>query len=322
MEESVLQCFLLSAVPGQTSPEELRFSYQCSLARSLRLFLTQIEATCHISLESILEKTDLLNPKQQFSPLLFYCYTALKDAYEKKEMESLFIALQFIKNHALECFYTSERTYGSCMTESWELMTFTKVKGSVPLSEARMLPLVHWTPSSFPPAPFLAAEKLMETEKEMMREYEVYVSSLKFFSGRVLEGVTSPLFFGNIYLRLAYPHENATLFYLEHLIHELSHLHLFAMMGLDPLILNPEEELFTSPIRSDKRPMSGIFHAAFVLARIARAFGKLPQTEEVVAIYNKTKCSLEDALNTISAKASLTPAGRSVFESLSPCARL
>ncbi len=55
------------------------------------------------------------------------------------------------------------------------------------------------------------------------------------------------------------------------LVHECGHLVLFAQAREQPLVLNPPEERFGSPLREDLRPLDGIYHAAFVSAREALA---------------------------------------------------
>lgn len=55
----------------------------------------------------------------------------------------------------------------------------------------------------------------------------------------------------------------------EVLAHESGHLLLFGLTVDEPLVLNPDDELFESPLRVDPRPMDGIYHATFVSARMA-----------------------------------------------------
>ena len=88
------------------------------------------------------------------------------------------------------------------------------------------------------------------------------------------------------------------------------------MMGQDPMVLNPETELFPSPIRIDKRPMIGIFHASFVLARILFAFRILEGNKGVFEIIEKTERALNDCLSVIEEHGKLTGAGYSLFESM------
>lgn len=69
--------------------------------------------------------------------------------------------------------------------------------------------------------------------------------------------------------------EFSNLLLIEHLVHETSHLFLNSILAHDPLILNEEDKNYVSPIRSDLRPMLGIYHTSFVLSRVIRIFKKL-----------------------------------------------
>ncbi|MEX0970337.1 MAG: HEXXH motif-containing putative peptide modification protein [Paracoccaceae bacterium] len=62
---------------------------------------------------------------------------------------------------------------------------------------------------------------------------------------------------------------------VEVLAHEAGHSLLFGLTVDEPLVLNPDEELFASPLRDDPRPMDGIYHATFVSARMAWAMERL-----------------------------------------------
>lgn len=52
------------------------------------------------------------------------------------------------------------------------------------------------------------------------------------------------------------------------LIHESSHLKLFIAYLDDEIVLNDPDARFSSPLRREGRPMNGLFHAAYVLARM------------------------------------------------------
>lgn len=56
------------------------------------------------------------------------------------------------------------------------------------------------------------------------------------------------------------------------LVHESAHGLLFAQARRQPLVRNAPDEHYASPLRTDPRPMDGIFHAAFVSAREVWAF--------------------------------------------------
>jgi hypothetical protein len=59
------------------------------------------------------------------------------------------------------------------------------------------------------------------------------------------------------------------------LVHESSHLLLFALSSRSALTKNPGTERYSSPVRSDPRPIDGIFHACFVTTRVHLAMGRL-----------------------------------------------
>ena len=52
------------------------------------------------------------------------------------------------------------------------------------------------------------------------------------------------------------------------LVHESSHVLLFGLSAEGPLTLNNGHERYASPVRTDKRPIDGIYHAAFVTTRV------------------------------------------------------
>lgn len=67
----------------------------------------------------------------------------------------------------------------------------------------------------------------------------------------------------------------------EALAHESGHSLLFGLTTTEPLVFNPDEELFSSPLRADPRPMDGIFHATFVSARMAWTMERLAQSKRL-----------------------------------------
>ena len=59
------------------------------------------------------------------------------------------------------------------------------------------------------------------------------------------------------------------------LVHESSHLLLFAFSSQSALTKNAGTERYSSPVRSDPRPIDGIFHACFVTTRVHLAMKRL-----------------------------------------------
>ncbi|NOZ32025.1 MAG: hypothetical protein GXP01_02885 [Alphaproteobacteria bacterium] len=59
------------------------------------------------------------------------------------------------------------------------------------------------------------------------------------------------------------------------LMHEAAHTLLFGATIVEPLLYNGDDELYSSPLRQDPRPMDGIYHATFVSARMHHALAGL-----------------------------------------------
>lgn len=62
---------------------------------------------------------------------------------------------------------------------------------------------------------------------------------------------------------------------VEVMAHESAHVFLFGCCRDEMLVENDDEDLFTSPLRPDPRPMDGIYHATFVSARMHWAMSRL-----------------------------------------------
>ncbi|HVF83821.1 MAG TPA: HEXXH motif-containing putative peptide modification protein [Sphingomicrobium sp.] len=59
------------------------------------------------------------------------------------------------------------------------------------------------------------------------------------------------------------------------LAHESGHNLLFGFCASGPLTDSPDDELFHSPLRADPRPMDGVIHATYVIARMHQTLQRL-----------------------------------------------
>lgn len=85
--------------------------------------------------------------------------------------------------------------------------------------------------------------------------------------------------------------------YYRQIVHEAAHNLLFAIAREQPLITNDPIDRHASPLRSDPRPMDGIFHAVFVSAREALAFDALLVRHETAPCLTKEEAGvIEDML--------------------------
>ena len=105
------------------------------------------------------------------------------------------------------------------------------------------------------------------------------------------------------------------------LAHESGHNLLFGLAADGPLVLNEDFERFTSPLRSDLRPMDGIIHAVYVVARVHRSLSVLlrsgvfsaKEAERVRAGLTQQADVYRRGLKTVRAEARLTPLGQKVM---------
>jgi hypothetical protein len=138
-------------------------------------------------------------------------------------------------------------------------------------------------------------------------------------SGMEFDGGSSYSLWGALFLN-ATCHEN-DIAMAEVIAHETAHCLLYGMSIDESLVLNPDDELFPSPLRRDKRPMDGIYHATFVSARMHWAMSRLIESGQLDAQAHKTaeQACHEDQVNfysgyeTVAAHAQLTETGKQVM---------
>jgi hypothetical protein len=86
-------------------------------------------------------------------------------------------------------------------------------------------------------------------------------------SAKRFGGVTSFLVWGASFINIEFYKTRWDA--VQFLVHEITHSLLFGLSFDDPLVENVPDESYKSPLRSDLRPMDGIFHATLVCGRLA-----------------------------------------------------
>lgn len=82
---------------------------------------------------------------------------------------------------------------------------------------------------------------------------------------------------------------------MEVIAHESAHSLLFGMCRDEMLVENDDEELYPSPLRTDLRPMDGIYHATFVSARMHWAMARLLESGAAGDEYSAEIRAAQDA---------------------------
>lgn len=109
------------------------------------------------------------------------------------------------------------------------------------------------------------------------------------------------------------------------LAHESAHNLLFGFSADEALVKNAPEELFSSPLRKDPRPMDGIYHATFVTARMYRVVRRLLESGVLdAAAQEKARKDLaenarlfENGIETVEKFGELSALGESVMRGAS-----
>lgn len=158
-------------------------------------------------------------------------------------------------------------------------------------------------------------------------ELGVLVGDVLIMSSRKLNAGSSFPAYGCIYLAALRSDQSWTA-YLEHLVHEAAHHYLFVLWSHSPLLAFEPPETYCSPLRTEPRPISAIFHQMFVLARVIRTKRLFEATGRFASDLadmrtqyqnDSSPGSFEDkfvmAANVIESHAKLTPVGEAVFHS-------
>ncbi len=111
---------------------------------------------------------------------------------------------------------------------------------------------------------------------------------------------------------------NDTVKLAEEIVHEASHVRLNTFLATKNFILNPWDKLYRSPLRQDERPMFGIVHQVFVLARLREFY--LRCTQVIDSRYAKdvdaTQSLLEDGFRVVQTHGSFTESGSRLMDSI------
>lgn len=138
--------------------------------------------------------------------------------------------------------------------------------------------------------------------------------------GAVFSGATTIFLWGAVLINPAEVRGRLQLF--EALTHECAHALLTGMTGGVDVTENDPTERFKSPLRSDPRPMEGIAHATFVLARIVYVLDLLANTaslhdHEQTQVASMKAANLQHfraGADVIQRSARLTREGKMIFD--------
>jgi HEXXH motif-containing protein len=135
-----------------------------------------------------------------------------------------------------------------------------------------------------------------------------------------LDGGSHYQLWGALFLNGAFHQDDVSV--VEVVAHESAHSLLFGFCTHEPLVLNEDEERYASPLRQDKRPMDGIYHATFVSARMHLAMSTLAlsprlsaaERERALAAARLDLANFDAGYAVVEAAGRLTPLGRQLMD--------
>lgn len=293
-------------------------AYNTKLLQSFREILVRLPELSSDIRSTIIEGLENINPSYKQNPSLYRLYFQCRDATEDARLAAPISELLHFLSHTHPPDFSIERLTRAdwllrdviCPIESNAVggnLAFNELPQDAFPSEASRLRSAWDLIAALDPA--------------MGEELMTFVTNVYLFRGRTVVGLTSPRFHGAMFLSAA-PGSDDPTYYVEHLVHEGSHMRLNTLIAFDPLVRNGDVAAFQAPIRQDKRPMLGVLHATFVLFRIVRVLSHCAEHagasehDQWIAAAATAHARFEKGLRVVKEHADLTDWGRRLVSSM------
>lgn len=314
--------YLAEALPLSGRALELRHNFNSSLLNSFKYLL----GLCDEAMPSDLftkasQKLDSLNPATKFSGLLSLLHSDFYNAVETQNVQQVKkIALRLCEDNfeiqGIE--HINLANLGEYYVPLVE-MTFSQ-------GLARDIQIFPLPAKEFEEAKALIQQAMQLYQSyfpDFFSEFQELVGEILILKAKGLKAGSSIDLFGMIYKNSLFEADTLT-YALDFLVHEQAHLYVHLLAKDDPLLLNPLEK-HDSPVRADKRPLIGIYHAVFVLARryyiLNKAFSQnlIPQAEHIYCkgLIDERKKFFFAGLDILQNHAQMTPLGERLIASAS-----
>jgi len=325
MSESTVSESLFHVEPKEGNPERIHRLLRDNIYQKYLQIVDEIEDTLNdsgydINFGAVKDHIERLDPTNRFAPAVYVNHAQLVADMKSGNAGQVIhhIATLYEMDHS-DLYRTEGLLVTSAVTESWENYAIPLAKSETP-GVSLVFPVDEPALTRYRDEIHRAVELIETVDPLMGEEIREYVDGVKLFTGHNIIGATSPKFYGNIFLQRPDDDLNRMeriAYFVEHIVHETSHLHASALQIHDEFILNPPEETYTAPIRPDARPMSGNYHATFVLSRITRVFRRLVEEFDDEAFSDhleKAEREWEGGYEVVREHGELTEMGEQIFD--------
>jgi len=319
--DASLCAFLPSAARGRAVDRRVRDALRASLTALLGAFAEQ-GAITPAEIDRVLAAVD----SQPIMPALFGAYSDLVDATFRDAPEAATEALAALVHAAgrsdvppLRFVTLDDAALGPGMTAR-----YVRLLDDDPDVPVKFQPL---PPDELAGAARVAGEAFALLDRaapEIAGELRAMISEIVFVGGGsgeyIFHGAATFYLWGALFMNASrFPDR---LGMAEGIVHEAAHSLLHGLTYGAPLVENPRDERYPSPLRYDPRPMDGIAHATYVLARMDHcvqqllASGTLTEAERDAALARSrsNRGFYAEGLEQVDAHARFTPTGARVFD--------
>ncbi|MCE2571811.1 aKG-HExxH-type peptide beta-hydroxylase [Motilimonas eburnea] len=311
-----------------------------STARKLRefqvdlwkIYTSMCETKLGLELSDINEILDSIVNEKKLSPKFIFAFYELSCSMKSGDITGILDSLSKIKIAIGNEIISEKIEISSICSEDWEWNYINYLRSyerkNIRNESTIVRPILNNSELDFHKKNIEVALNLIKEQTPCIySEVEAYLTDIKIFQGRVLRGDTSSKVFGAIWLRVPEKEDDQVAYWIEHIIHEVSHLKLEALFHLDKLTLNcDDEKIFRAPIRNEMRPLRGVFHATFVLSRMVRFFKTASLNGYDKRFRDRLqlcRLQLEIGINEVlSDKANFTENGKKIRDSFNECSML
>jgi len=311
-----------TASPSPHLAQELHASFRSLMRAQFLAALSSAAEGLSVDLTPLARRVERLSPALGLSPAAYVELTLLGEALHSGDVTRVTDRLQALSILPDAELVDVDFRVEPVLTERWESAFIESVRQDPVDGREREARLVRALIGK-DPAPAIAAcdaalDLISEVDPDLFGEFREYVTRVKLFSGRGYLGFSSPAAFGAVFIRS--PEDAMLEHFLEHLVHELSHLSLNVLMAHDPLLQNPSTP-GDAPLRSDVRPLYQVLHATFVLGRnvrvMRRVLARYPGGRFEAGLHD-FEAQYREGLREVAARAEWTQLGERLWQTLEP----
>ena len=293
-----------SAFPSAARDRELIRNMREKLYASTSYMLDVAEKGMNTDLRAVREKTEFMRSGLPLSSTAYAFHDALQHGLQQNHPEFL---SRLFADAAACSFVRSGITLAAFGTHVDLTPAETELLADTYHRRSAGVYSIEYTlgpPSNAGVAPSLAAlkyalQELPLADPDTTNELAEIVSEIMVVKAGDMNAASCFNTFGLIFVSEFEPHQNWTR-YLEHIVHESAHYHVFAVCTVDPLVDEPDVARFKSPFRSEPRPPYAIYHAMFVLARTIHVFRQMAHKTRYAADLARVSTSYNNAGNDLS----------------------